>query len=33
MRRLEFDPAWVLIRVLDRLGLATVRPEPLAKAA
>jgi stearoyl-CoA desaturase (delta-9 desaturase) len=29
----EFDPAWPVIRLLERMGLATVRPEPIAKAA
>ena len=33
MRRMEFDPAWPVIRLLERLGLADIRPEPLAKAA
>lgn len=33
MRRFEFDPAWPFIRTLEVLGLAKVRPEPLAKAA
>jgi stearoyl-CoA desaturase (Delta-9 desaturase) len=32
-RRTEFDPAWPLIRLLERCGLARVRPEPIAKAA
>ena len=31
--RKEFDPAWPLIRLLERCGLARVRPEPIAKAA
>ncbi len=29
----EFDPAWPVIRLLEILRLARVRPEPLAKAA
>ncbi|MEP7352751.1 MAG: fatty acid desaturase [Acidobacteriota bacterium] len=29
----EIDPAWPVIWTLERLGLAHVRPEPLAKAA
>ncbi len=33
MARREFDPAWPVIRGLEFLGLARVRPEPLAKAA
>jgi stearoyl-CoA desaturase (Delta-9 desaturase) len=33
MRPHEFDPAWPVIRLLERLGLAQVRPEPLAKVA
>ncbi len=33
MRAREFDPAWPVIRLLERLGLAKVRPEPLARAA
>jgi stearoyl-CoA desaturase (delta-9 desaturase) len=33
MRCGEFDPAWPLIRALEKLKLARVRPEPLAKAA
>ncbi len=33
MRTHEFDPAWPLIRVLELVHLAQVRPEPLAKAA
>jgi stearoyl-CoA desaturase (delta-9 desaturase) len=33
MRAHEIDPAWLVIRLLERLGLAHVRPEPLAKAA
>jgi stearoyl-CoA desaturase (delta-9 desaturase) len=33
MRKREFDPAWPVIRVLESLGLAKVKPEPLAKAA
>jgi stearoyl-CoA desaturase (delta-9 desaturase) len=32
-RRSEFDPAWPVIRLLETLGLARVKPEPLAKAA
>lgn len=33
MRAREFDPAWPLIRVLELLRLAEVKPEPLARAA
>jgi stearoyl-CoA desaturase (delta-9 desaturase) len=33
LRRWEFDPAWPIIRTLEKFGLAKVRPEPLAKAA
>ncbi len=33
MRAREFDPAWPFIRLLEGLGLAKVRPEPLARAA
>jgi stearoyl-CoA desaturase (delta-9 desaturase) len=29
----EFDPAWPVIWTLQRLGLAEVRPEPIARAA
>jgi stearoyl-CoA desaturase (Delta-9 desaturase) len=29
----EFDPAWPVICLLERFGLARVRPEPVAKAA
>jgi stearoyl-CoA desaturase (delta-9 desaturase) len=29
----EFDPAWPVICLLERLGLAHVKPAPLAKAA
>ncbi len=29
----EFDPAWPVICLLERLGLAHVKPEPLARAA
>lgn len=29
----EFDPAWALICLLERCGLARVKPEPIAKAA
>lgn len=29
----EFDPAWPVIRLLAALGLASVKPEPIAKAA
>lgn len=29
----EIDPAWVLIRLLELLRLATIKPEPIAKAA
>jgi hypothetical protein len=30
---MEIDPAWLVIRVLETLRLARVRPEPIAKAA
>ena len=33
LKRREFDPAWPVIRLLEGLGLATVKPEPVAKAA
>ena len=33
MRKREIDPAWPVIRLLEVLGLARVKPEPLAKAA
>lgn len=33
LRPREIDPAWPIIWVLQRVGLAEVRPEPLAKAA
>jgi stearoyl-CoA desaturase (delta-9 desaturase) len=29
----EFDPAWTVICLLQRCGLARVKPEPVAKAA
>lgn len=29
----EIDPAWILIRLLESVGLAQVKPEPLAAAA
>ena len=29
----EFDPAWLVIRTLEGLGLAKVKPLPMAKAA
>lgn len=32
-RRWEIDPAWKVICLLERLGLATVKPLPMAKAA
>lgn len=32
-RAREFDPAWPVIRILEGLGLARVKPEPIAKAA
>jgi len=32
-RRWEIDPAWVVIRMLEALGLARVKPIPMAKAA
>jgi stearoyl-CoA desaturase (delta-9 desaturase) len=33
LRGREIDPAWAVIRLLERFGLAQVRPEPIAKAA
>jgi stearoyl-CoA desaturase (delta-9 desaturase) len=33
LKRREIDPAWPVIRLLTSLGLASVRPEPIAKAA
>jgi stearoyl-CoA desaturase (delta-9 desaturase) len=33
MRESEIDPAWAVIRLLERLGLAKVKPLPVAKAA
>jgi stearoyl-CoA desaturase (Delta-9 desaturase) len=33
LRGREFDPAWPVIRMLETLGLANVRPEPVARAA
>ncbi|HEX5430900.1 MAG TPA: fatty acid desaturase [Bryobacteraceae bacterium] len=33
LKRKEFDPAWPVICLLERFGLARVKPEPLAKAA
>jgi len=33
VKSFEFDPAWVLIWLLERAGLAQVKPEPLAAAA
>jgi stearoyl-CoA desaturase (Delta-9 desaturase) len=33
MKQMEIDPAWYAIRVLEALGLARVRPVPIAKAA
>jgi stearoyl-CoA desaturase (delta-9 desaturase) len=33
LRAKEIDPAWPVIWLLQRFGLAEVRPEPLAKAA
>lgn len=33
MRKFEFDPAWPVIATLERLGLAKVKREPMAKAA
>jgi stearoyl-CoA desaturase (delta-9 desaturase) len=33
LRGREIDPAWFVIRVLEGLGLASVKPEPVAKAA
>ena len=33
LRRGEFDPAWPFIRLLEKLGLAQVKPEPIARAA
>jgi len=32
-KRSEFDPAWPMIRLLESLGLARVKPQPIAKAA
>ncbi len=32
-KRSEFDPAWPVIRLLERLGLARVKPPTLARAA
>lgn len=33
LKEREVDPAWVLIRLLETLGLATIKPEPIARAA
>jgi len=33
MRKSEIDPAWGFIKVLETLGLAKVKPQPLAKVA
>jgi len=33
LRGKEIDPAWPVIWILERFGLASVRPEPVAKAA
>ena len=33
LRGREIDPAWIVIRILEHLRLAEVRPEPIAKAA
>lgn len=33
LREREFDPAWPVIRLLERLGLARIRSESLARAA
>ncbi len=33
LRGREIDPAWFVIRTLEALGLASVKPEPVAKAA
>ncbi len=33
LRGHEIDPAWAVIWLLERVGLAQVRPEPIAKAA
>jgi stearoyl-CoA desaturase (delta-9 desaturase) len=33
VRGREIDPAWVVIRLLESVGLAEVKPEPLAAAA
>ena len=33
LRGREIDPAWPVIRLLESLGLAHVKPEPVAKAA
>lgn len=32
-RAREIDPAWLVIRALEAVGLASVKPEPVAKAA
>jgi stearoyl-CoA desaturase (delta-9 desaturase) len=32
-KRREIDPAWLLIKLLRAMGLATIKPEPIAKAA
>ncbi len=33
LRGREFDPAWPVIRILESVGLARIKPEPIAKAA
>ena len=33
LRGREIDPAWFVIRALESFGLASVKPEPVAKAA
>ncbi len=33
LRAREIDPAWLVIRTLEAFGLASVKPEPVAKAA
>jgi stearoyl-CoA desaturase (delta-9 desaturase) len=33
MKRGEWDPAWLVIRLLEGVGLATIKRRPVAKAA